>query len=107
MGGFADYSAEIDEQSGNSGEDVKVLPFPEPDSIAPSPNTSTEFRDPSFAKLKSGKFGVRTKNPDAKKGDTVTVHRRDGGVAEVVLGRLIETNKYGERVFSIEKKPKD
>ena len=108
MGGFADYAAELDShsQNGNEGGGT-VLPFPEPDSAVQSPNTSGEFKDPSFTKLKSGKYGVKTKNLDVKKGDTITVYRRDGGVSDVVLGKLIKKTKFGERIFSLEKKSKD
>ena len=59
-----------------------------------------KFADVTFSKLSNGKFGVRVrKGVEKKTGDEVSVEKRDGSTVEVVLGRLVEENKYGDKVY--------
>lgn len=58
------------------------------------------FAKVSFAKMKNGKYGVRVaKGVDKKAGDEVTVEKANGETSEVVLGKMVEENQYGDRIF--------
>lgn len=68
---------------------------------------SSDFSKPSFKKMPDGTTSVRVpKDISAKKGEKITVHRRDGGVSDVELGDLIETTSYGEKIFKLIPNPK-
>ena len=60
------------------------------------------FEGNAFKKLADGKFGVVVrKGTAANSGDTISVTKKDGSVSEVVLGEMVEENKWGERIFKI------
>lgn len=53
----------------------------------------------SFKLLPDGSYGVAVRGMKAKKGDTVTVSKKDGSTQDVVLGEFVEENKWKDLIF--------
>lgn len=63
--------------------------------------------DPISFKKVGDKFMVRvSKGVSANTGDTVDVAKRDGSTTSVKLGRMVEENQYGDKIFEIVGKKK-
>lgn len=61
----------------------------------------------TFKKLDDKNFGVSVpKGMSATTNDTVEVVKRDGSSTTVTIGKLIEENKYGDKIYEQQKKGK-